>query len=76
MSYRYELKFAYKAVDSCSLLINTKRRVEHNLESIISINLNFDGPLGGEHALGVVVGRPELDALFGDLGKLQQADHL
>ena len=46
------------------------------MESIISINLNFDGPLGGEHALGVVVGRPELDALFGDLGKLQQADHL
>ena len=38
--------------------------------------LNFDGLLRGEHALGVVVGRPELDALFGDLGKLQQADHL
>ena len=38
--------------------------------------LNLDGPFGCEHALRVVVGRPELDALFGDLGQLQEADHL
>ena len=32
--------------------------------------------LGREHALRVVVGRPEPDALLGDLGQVEQAHHL
>ena len=32
--------------------------------------------LRGEHALCVVVGRLELDALLGDLGQVEQAHHL
>ena len=32
--------------------------------------------LRGEHALRVVVGRPEPDALLGDLGQVEQAHHL
>ena len=39
-------------------------------------HLNLDGVLRGEHALAVVVGRPELDALLRDLGQVEQADHL
>ena len=38
--------------------------------------LDLDGMLLGQHALGVVLGRLELDSVLGDFGQLEEADHL